>query len=132
MDVGSHPPTNLNILLDRFIVIQGCAQLMSPKGNVSEGVWRRLRGLSVQENCGAGRLTLQRQGGDFLSRFELQMDLRSHPPANLNILLDRFIVIQSCAQLMSPKGKMGNGVCGPLFWLSGDDEYRPSRPTSHP
>src|SRR5260370_21507694 len=118
MDLGSHPSTNLNILVDGFIVIQGCAQLMSPKWNMGKGVCGRLGGLSVQENCGTGRLTSNRKGGDFLSWFQLQMDLGRHPLTNLNILLDRFIVIQGCGKLVSAQRNMSKGIWWRLRGLS--------------
>src|SRR5438876_7452539 len=100
MDFGSHPSTNLNVLLDRFIVIQGCAKVMSSKWDMTEDVWRRLWRFAIQQNCGAGRLSMDGQRGNFLNRFQWQMDVGSHPSTNLDVLLDRFIVIQGCAKLM--------------------------------
>ena len=67
VNVGIHPTTNLNVLLDRFILIQGRGKLMGSQRDMREGVWRRLWRLSVQQNCGAGWFTLNRQRGDFVT-----------------------------------------------------------------
>src|SRR5271166_5966749 len=104
---------------------------MSSKRNMRECVWRCLWGRSVQENCGAGWLSLNSERGDFLSRFELQMDLGSHPSMNLNILLDRFVVIQGCGKLMSAKRNMSKGVCGRLWGLSVQQNCCTGRLTSN-
>src|SRR5260370_37167833 len=101
MDLGSYSVTRVKMLVDPFIVIQGCGKLMSANRNMRKGVCGCLWGLPVQENCGTGRLTSNRKGGDFLRWFQLQMDLGSHPSASLTILLDRFIFILCCGKLTS-------------------------------
>src|SRR5271165_410623 len=131
MYLRGHSLANFNVLLDWFIVIQASGKLMSAKRNMSKGVCGRLGRLTVQENGGAGRLTLNRQGGDFLSRFQLHMDLGSHPSTNLNILPDRLVIIQGCGKQMSAKGNMSKGVCGRLRGLAIQENCGASRVTLH-
>src|ERR1700749_662444 len=71
---------------------------------------RRLRGFTVQKNGGAWCISLDRESGDFLGRFEFQTDLGSHAFSDFNVLLDRLIVVQSGRLLMGAKGHMGKSV----------------------
>jgi hypothetical protein len=61
---------------------------------VPKDVMRCLRAPAVALKSEKLRLgMLWTDGARFLSRFERQTDLRIHPPANLNILLDRLKVL---------------------------------------
>src|ERR1700741_1691475 len=102
VDLGSNAFSDLDVLLDRLIVVQSGRELMGPKGHMSKSV-RRLRRFTVQKNGGAWRISLNRKGGDFLDRFEFQTDLGSHAFSDLNVLLDLLIVVQSGRELVGPE-----------------------------
>src|SRR6201998_2084021 len=82
---------------------------MGSKGNMSKSV-RRLGGVTVQKDRGTRWIGLDREGSDFLGRLEFQMDLGSHAFSDLNVLLDRFIVVQSGRELMGTERNMSKSV----------------------
>src|ERR1700688_3910424 len=94
---------------------------MSSDRNVSECIWWHLRRFAIQKNGGVGRLGPDSQSGDFLNRFELQVNLWSHPWAHLNILLVRLIVFQNRRKFMSSKRDVKERVGGYL-WQSAVQE----------
>src|ERR1700729_585655 len=58
MDFRTHSLSNLNVLPEGFIVLQSGGNLMRSEGYMSESVWRHLRRLSIQEDCGPDGLGL--------------------------------------------------------------------------
>src|SRR4029077_6668260 len=91
---------------------------MGSEGHMSKGARRGLRGLSVQENRGAGWFSSDQQSGQLHNGLELQMRLGSRSFADLNVLLKRFVVLQSGYDLMGSEGHMSKGVRRGLRRLS--------------
>src|ERR1700744_1269540 len=89
--------------------------------NVSEWIWGHLRWFAIQEDGSLGRLGPDVKSGDFLNRFELQVNLWSHPFAHLNILLVRLIVFQNRGKFMSSEGDVKERV-GRYPWQSAVQE----------
>src|SRR5260221_10988339 len=72
------------------IVLQCGAQLMLAKGNMRKGVGRLWR-LAIQKQRRTGWISLYRERCDFLDLSECQTNFGNHPPAYLNVLLNRLI-----------------------------------------
>ena len=79
------------------------------------GTWGGLP--SSRTEAPAGSVWTERAAISWIC-FELQMDLRAHPFANLDILLDRLIVFQSGRKLMGSKRNVSESVWGRLRRLS--------------
>src|ERR1700722_16541866 len=73
---------------------------MSSDRNVSKCTWGHLRWFAIQKDGGVGWLGPDSQSGDFLNRFEVEVNLWSHPWADLNILVVRLIVFQNRRKFM--------------------------------
>src|ERR1700675_2062936 len=114
MDFGTHPSANQNFLLERLVIIQSDQKLMSPKRNVGEGVWGHLWRFAVQQDGGTRRLSLDGNRGHILKLFKLQADFGTQSFVNLNVLLDRLIILESGRKLMRTKRNVGKGARGHL------------------
>src|ERR1700730_4495650 len=92
---------------------------MGTKGNVSESVWGHLRRLAIQKDRSAGRFNADGERSDFLlDGSELQMDLRTHPFMNLDVLFERLVIFQRRGKLMRTERNMGKTIWGYLGRLS--------------
>src|SRR5258708_39614875 len=104
------------VLLNRLIVLQCGAQLMLAKGNMCKGVGRLWR-FSFNDTATTEIYTLSLHDALPIYLSECQTNFRNHPPADLDVLLNRLIVLQCGAQLMLAKGNMRKGV-GRLWRLA--------------
>src|SRR5260221_803232 len=82
---------------------------MLAKGNMCKGVGR-LRRLAIQKQRRTGWISLNREGRDLLDLSECQTNFGNHPPADLEVLLNRLIGLQCGGQLMLAKGNMWKDV----------------------
>src|SRR5208337_1741690 len=117
-DLWSHAFADLELLLDRFVAIQSDRKLVRSEWDMSEGVWRYLWRLIIEHNGGAGRLGPDRKGWKFQNRLELQTNLRGHASVDLELLLDRFVALQSDRNLMRTERDMCEGVWRHLWRFS--------------
>src|SRR5271165_2678815 len=109
-DLWSHAFADLELLLDRFVAIQSDRKLVRSEWDMSEGVWRYLWRLIIEHNGGAGRFGPDRNGRNFQNRLELQTNLRSHASVDLELLLDRFVALQSDRNLVRTERDMSEGI----------------------
>ena len=109
---------NLNVLPQRFKVLQSGGNLVRAERNVSERVWGHLGRLSIQEDCGTGGIAQDRKRGDFVNWSEAQTDFRARSFLNLNVLPQRFKVLQSGGNLMRAERNVSERVWWHLRRLS--------------
>src|SRR5258708_40020301 len=79
-----------SVLLNRLIVLQCGAQLMLAKGNMRKGVGRLWR-LAIQKQRRTGWISLNRERRDLLDLSECQTNFGNHPPADLDVILNRLV-----------------------------------------
>src|SRR5208337_3355386 len=109
-DLWRHVFADLELLLDRFVAIQSDRKLVRSEWDMREGVWRYPWRLIIEHNGGAGRLGPDRKGRKFQNRLELQTNLRGHTSVDLELLLDRFVTLQSDRKLVRSEWDMSEGV----------------------
>src|ERR1700759_2092131 len=124
MDIRIHSFSDLNVLPEGFIVLQGGGNLMRAERHVSESVRGHLRRLSIQENCGTDGFGLDRERGNLYHRSEQQMDFWVCPLPNLNVLPKGFIVLQSGGNLMRAERHVTKGIWGYLRRFSVQEDCR--------